>query len=88
MPSDDIYQTLIAHMERQNEFQNSMSRDMGELKATQAALLAEARKTNGRVTALEQFRWKVVGYAACLSTVFSAGAVFAVEWAKSKFFGS
>lgn len=93
--SDEMYPTLIAHMERQSDFQNAMSRDMGEVKATLEHVLAEAKKTNGRVTsletrltALEQVRWKVVGYVGGVSMTISVIAVLIADWAKAKFLGS
>lgn len=34
------------------------------------SILAETRKTNGRVTKLEQFNWKIVGASVAISTAF------------------
>jgi hypothetical protein len=76
----EIYQALIEHMARNSEFQVDLSRDIGRITEKLDAVHAEARKTNGRVTSLEQFRWKLGG-AMML-------AVAIAEWAKAKFFGS
>jgi hypothetical protein len=58
---DEIYRTIIEQSERQADHHAAQMREIG-------AILAEARKTNGRITRLEtdvqslqKWRWYVTG---------------------------
>lgn len=79
--NSDIYTLLV-----------EMSEDIGHLKGQGEAILAEAKKTNGRVTKLEEKANKSEISWAKLGTVFSIGLFilvaafnFFVDWLKATF---
>lgn len=82
--NEDIYHLLV-----------EMSEDIGQLKGQGDAILAEAKKTNGRVTKLEeqaaksdtqnQISWAKVGWVASLGLFLLVAAFnLFVDWIKTK----
>ena len=68
----DLYQVLLEQNNRQSEHHAETMRELGRMNAQIDSLLAEAKKTNGRVTKLENFKHYFVGVAAAFGIVGSS----------------
>lgn len=44
------------------------------------SILVQTTKTNGRVTNLEQYRWKIIGASVAISTIFGVAVALLKFW--------